>query len=214
MSAHPAQQLSCERGEPALDPTALARVRRVELSAGAWIEHAPSWVSGQDALMAALVSSTSWREERRPMYDRSVTVPRLVARLPADGPGHPLLPQMRALLSERYATDFVRGSLGYYRTGGDSVAWHGDTVARELPEALVATVSLGGPRRLLLRPRGGGRSVAFSLGFGDLFVMGGTCQRTWQHAIPKVARAAPRIAVMFRPVWTRPGGARPDGARS
>jgi alkylated DNA repair dioxygenase AlkB len=125
-----------------------------------------------------------------------------VAGLPDDGPGHPLLDRIRALLSERYGTDFPRISLGYYRDGTDSVAWHGDRVARTLPEALVATVSLGGPRRFLLRPRGGGRSIAFSLGLGDLFVMGGACQRTWQHAVPKVKQALPRVAVMFRPVWS------------
>jgi alkylated DNA repair dioxygenase AlkB len=210
MPAHPVQQLSFDRGPPALDESALARARRVPLEHDAWIEHVPSWVTGQDGLLATLASTTRWREETRPMYDRMVMVPRLVAVLPDDGPGHPLLEQMRAVLSERYRTDFARVSLGYYRWGADSVAWHGDTIARELPEALVATVSLGGPRRFLLRPRGGGRSLAFSLGFGDLFVMGGTCQRTWQHAIPKVAHAAPRISVMFRPIWTPPSK-RSDG---
>jgi len=94
--------------------------------------------------------------------------------------------------------------MGLYRTGADSVAWHGDTTARDLPEAVVATVSLGEPRRFLLRPRGGGRTIPFSLGRGDLFVMGGACQRTWQHAVPKVARALPRLAVMFRPIWREP----------
>ena len=69
---------------------------------------------------------------------------------------------------------------------------------------LVATVSLGEPRRFLLRPRKGGRSIRFALGGGNLFVMGGLCQRTWQHAVPKVADAQPRLAVMFRPVWRQP----------
>ena len=136
------------------------------------------------------------------MYDRTVDVPRLVASLPDDGPGHPLLERIRALLSAHYATTFARISMGYYRDGADSVAWHGDYVAREMDEpTLVATVSLGAARRFLMRPRGGGRSVPISLGRGDLFVMGGMCQRTWQHAIPKVARALPRLAVMFRPIW-------------
>jgi alkylated DNA repair dioxygenase AlkB len=203
--ALPPQQLSFDRGAPALDIAALARTRRVPLAEDAWVEHVPCLVIGQDELMAALTSTTAWREEQRKMYDRIVTVPRLVAALPADGPGHPLLEQVRALLSARYHVAFDRLSLGYYRSGADGVAWHGDTMARELPQALVATVSLGGPRRFLLRPRAGGRALAFSLGLGDLFVMGGSCQRTWQHAIPKVARAPARIAVMFRPVWTRPG---------
>lgn len=67
--------------------------------------------------------------------------------------------------------------------------------------ALVATVSVGAPRKFLIRPTGGGASRALALGCGDLLVMGGACQRTHQHAIPKVARAEPRIAIMFRPSW-------------
>jgi alkylated DNA repair dioxygenase AlkB len=187
-------------------------VRRVQLDESAWVEHAPAWVSGHEALMEVLVANTRWQSLSREMYDRTVDVPRLVASLPADGPGHPLLEQARLALSRRYATEFSHVSLALYRDGGDSVAWHGDYVAREMTEdTLVASVSLGEPRRLLLRPRQargtagrGRRSVAFSLGWGDLFVMGGACQRTWEHAVPKVARAQPRMAVMFRPTWYRP----------
>ena len=194
-----------ERHPPSVDAAALARLRRVQLDDSAWVEHVPEWVTGEEALMDELLRSTRWREERRRMYDRMVDVPRLVAGLPDDGPGHALLDQIRALLSEHYATTFARVSMGYYRDGADSVAWHGDTTARDMDEpTLVATISLGEPRRLLLRPRGGGRSIRFTLGRGDLFVMGGLCQRTWQHAVPKVARAQPRLAVMFRPIWRQP----------
>ena len=201
-AALPSQPLLFDRGEPTVDPAALSRMRRTDLDGAAWVEHLPDWVHGQDALMEALVHGTAWRSERRYMYDRTVDVPRLVAGLPDDGPGHPLLERMREILSAHYATAFARVSLGYYRDGADSVAWHGDTTARDRDEpTLVATVSLGAPRRFLLRPRGGGRSIAFALGRGDLFVMGGLCQRTWQHAVPKVARALPRLAVMFRPIW-------------
>ena len=168
-AALPAQPTLFDRGRPpAVDAGALARMTRIGLADGAWIEHLPNWVAGEAALMDALVRTTAWRSERRPMYDRIVDVPRLVASLPDDGPGHPLLDDIRALLSARYATAFVRVGLGYYRDGSDSVAWHGDTVARELPEAIVATVSLGEPRRFLLRPRDGGRSIAYRLGRGDL----------------------------------------------
>ena len=135
------------------------------------------------------------------MYDRIVETPRLFALLPDDGPGHPVIETMRRALEHRYATAFDRVSLALYRDGNDSVAWHGDRVARRLPDALVATVSIGAPRRFLLRPFGGGRSMVRSLGWGDLVVMGGTIQRTYQHAVPKVARADPRIAIMFRPTW-------------
>ena len=191
-------------GAPSVDPAALARVERVALDDSAWVEYLPGWVSGHEALFAELLATTAWRAERRPMYDRVVEVPRLLATLPEDGPGHPVLEQIRQLLGARYGTDFTRLSLGYYRDGRDSVAWHGDTTARDLPEAVVATVSLGEPRRFLLRPRDGGRARAFALGWGDLIVMGGACQRTWRHAVPKVSHAGPRIAVMYRPVWSTP----------
>jgi alkylated DNA repair dioxygenase AlkB len=191
-------------GAPSIDPAALDRIRRVALDDSAWVEYLPGWVAGQEALFAALVASTTWRAERRPMYDRVVDVPRLLAALPDDGPGHPVLEQIRTLLEARYRTTFPRLSLGYYRDGRDSVAFHGDTTARDLPEAIVATVSLGEPRRFLLRPRDGGRARTFMLGWGDLIVMGGACQRTWRHAIPKVAHAGPRIAAMYRPIWEPP----------
>jgi alkylated DNA repair dioxygenase AlkB len=200
----PTQPTLFDRGAPAIDPAGLSNLKRIDLDQTAWVEHLPGWVAGEDALMEALRRDTRWRTERRRMYDSMVDVPRLVASLPEDGPVHPVLEQIRAVLSRHYGQAFTRIGLGYYRNGADSVAWHGDYVARELPEAVVATVSLGEPRRFLLRPQAGGRSMAFSLGRGDLFVMGGACQRTWRHAIPKVARALPRLAVMFRPVWVKP----------
>lgn len=93
-----------------------------------------------------------------------------------------------------------------YRDGADSVAWHGDRVARELPEAVVALVSLGGVRPFRLRPkdrRDGTPAVDYRPGPGDLLVLGGSCQRTWQHAVPKVQAATPRISVQFRHAYQR-----------
>jgi alkylated DNA repair dioxygenase AlkB len=189
-------------GAPSID-AAFSTLRRVQLDATAWVDHAPGWLRGHEAVMEHLARTTAWKQPRREMYDRVVDVPRLVAALPDDGPGHPVIEDMRRALAARYGVELPHVSFGYYRDGRDSVAWHGDYVAREMDEALVATVSLGEPRRFLLRPTGGGRSVAFKLGWGDLLVMGGSSQRTWQHAVPKVARAGQRIAVMFRPTWYR-----------
>ena len=65
---------------------------------------------------------------------------------------------------------------------------------------MVAIVSFGSPRPLMLRPAGGGQSLRFPVGHGDLAVMGGSCQRTWEHCIPKTRRAVgPRVSVQFRP---------------
>ena len=142
-------------GAPAIDPS-LAGVRRIDLDHEAWIELLPGWVRGHDALFDALEASTRWRSERRVMYERRVEVPRLVAGLPGDGPGHPLLESMRQALSRHYREELVRVSMALYRDGKDSVAPHGDTVARDLPVSLMATVSLGAPRRFQLRPAAGG----------------------------------------------------------
>ncbi len=185
---------------PAFDPD-FGGLRHHALAGGAWVEHAPAWVSGDEALFTALEASTAWHAERRQMYDREVAVPRLTATLPEDGPGHPLIGPMCEALVARYGKRLRHVSLALYRHGSDSVAFHGDRGSAALPGALTVSVSLGGPRRLLMRPAAGGASQRFELGGGDLFVMGGTCQQTWQHGIPKVAQAAPRLVVLF---WMGP----------
>ena len=54
-------------------------------------------------------------------------------------------------------------------------------------------------RELALRPRGGGHSRRLPLDHGDLLVMGGSCQRTWDHAVPKVTTpVGPRMSIQFR----------------
>ncbi|MER5803914.1 MULTISPECIES: alpha-ketoglutarate-dependent dioxygenase AlkB [Streptomyces] len=184
----------------------LNATRRTVLGDGAWIDLLPGWLSGADALFARLVDEVPWRAERRQMYEHVVDVPRLLAYYRAgDALPHPILDEARQALSAHYARElgepFTTAGLCYYRDGRDSVAWHGDRIGRGAREdTMVAILSVGAPRDLLLRPRRGGETVRRPLGHGDLIVMGGSCQRTWEHAIPKTARAAgPRISVQFRP---------------
>jgi alkylated DNA repair dioxygenase AlkB len=50
-----------------------------------------------------------------------------------------------------------------------------------------------------MRPNEGGHSLKLPQHHGDLLVMGGSCQRTWEHAVPKTtAPTGPRISVQFR----------------
>ena len=197
MSAPLIRQGALFAEEPAFDPS-LARLARTDLGGGAWIDHLPEWVRGHEAVLEALWTTTRWEAHRRRMYDRVVDVPRLVASLPDDGPGHPLIPGLAAALSALYDRPLRQVSLAAYRDGRDSVAFHGDRLGLARSDAIVAIVGLGARRRFLLRPAGGGRSLAFDLGGGDLLVMGGNCQRTWEHGVPKVARADLRISVQFR----------------
>jgi alkylated DNA repair dioxygenase AlkB len=182
------------------------QLRRTELGRGAWVDVAPGWVTGTEELFAALVDDVPWEAERRPMYDRIVEVPRLARFYPAgEALPRPELVDLREALSDHYAAElgepFTTAGLCLYRTGADSVAWHGDTIGRSRhDDTMVAIVSLGAPRALLLRPRGGGRSRRFVVGHGDLLVMGGSCQRTWEHCVPKTGRpVGPRISIQFRP---------------
>ena len=193
------------REEPSFDRT-FSAMQRFELMGDAWLELIPNWLRGHQELFDSLRETTRFRSEQRLMYEKMVEVPRLYATLGEDGPIPAVVRGMQRALSERYRESFTNISLGYYRDGRDSVAFHGDYVARTLPSALVATVSVGAPRRFLMRPTGGGKSLAFSLGRGDLLVMGGASQRTWQHAIPKARTAGDqqRIAIMFRPHWEPP----------
>lgn len=196
--------------EPAFD-SSLAGLQRTDLGGGAWIDHLPEWVRGHEAVLEVLWSTTRWQAHRRRMYDRMVEVPRLVASLPDDGTGHPLIPGLGAALAARYGRPLPQVSLAAYRDGRDSVAFHGDRLGVARHDAIVAIVGLGARRRFLLRPAGGGRSLAFALGGGDLLVMGGTCQRTWEHGVPKVAQADLRISVQFRSAPTTPYPPSVDG---
>ncbi|GGZ94383.1 alkylated DNA repair protein [Streptomyces subrutilus] len=189
----------------------LGGLRRTVLGAGAWVDHLPGWLAGADLLFERLAADVPWRAEKRQMYEREVQVPRLLsfygegAALP-----HPVLVEAREALGRHYAPElgepFVTAGLCLYRDGRDSVAWHGDRTGRSSTEdTMVAIVSVGDPRDLVLRPRDGGATLLrLPLGHGDLVVMGGSCQRTMEHAVPKSARAVgPRISVQFRPRGVR-----------
>src|SRR5512144_560143 len=168
-----------------------ATVRRTTLSDGAWVDVRPGWVTGADDLFVRLVREVPWYAERRQMYDRVVDVPRLL-KFYGEGEAlpDPVLAEARDRLSAHYGPElgepFTTAGFCYYRDGRDSVAWHGDTIGRSRTEdTMVAIVSFGEARRLLLRRRGGGATLGFPVGHGDLLVMGGSCQRTWVHAVLK-----------------------------
>jgi alkylated DNA repair dioxygenase AlkB len=184
---------------------------RVPLSRGAWVDLQRGWLAGSSTLFARLAEAVPWRAERRRMYDRTVDVPRLLCFYGAsDALPDPALDACRDALSAFYADElgepFVTAGLCCYRDGRDSVAWHGDRTGRSLTEdTMIAILSLGEARPLMLRPRGGVRdgeltgTRRYSVGHGDLLVMGGSCQRTWEHAVPKTARpTGPRISIQFR----------------
>ncbi|OBE91913.1 DNA repair protein [Mycobacterium sp. 852002-10029_SCH5224772] len=200
------------RVEVAAQGSLFQHTERRQLGDGAFIEIRAGWLTDADELLDALLSTVPWREERRQMYDRVVDVPRLVSfhDLTADDPPHPALARLRRRLNDIYAGElgepFTTVGLCCYRDGSDSVAWHGDTIGRSSSEdTMVAIVSLGATRAFAMRRRGGGGpSLRLPQAHGDLLVMGGSCQRTWEHAVPKTAApVGPRVSIQFRPCGVR-----------
>ena len=193
---------------------------RVNLVRGAWIECEPGWIepAASDALLGALREELAWEQREVVLFGRSIVQPRLIAwagDIPYRYSGQTLEPRaftptvsaLRARVSDRAGVPFNHVLINRYRTGDDSIGLHADD-ERELGEdPVVATVSLGTSRRLVLVPRrksdGPRRSV--DLGHGALFVMGGTCQRHFRHGIPREPTVrAERISLTFRRVLRGP----------
>ena len=130
---------------------------------GAWIDLLPGWLTGADVLFERLAAdgavagrasgrcTTGWSTFPASSASTARTIPCPTPSSTRPGP----------TLSSHYADElgepFRTAGLCYYRDGRDSVAWHGDTIGRGSTEdTMVAIVSVGAPRELLLRPRGGG----------------------------------------------------------
>ena len=190
-------------GDPAVDPT--VPFERLWLDDVSWVDVARGWLHGSDTLLDALIQSVDWEQHRRWMYERMVDDPRLSRWISTDEPlPHPSFAPVRSALEAHYDVPLGGIGLNYYRDGRDSVAPHRDRELRQLDDTLITIVSLGARRPFLLRPRGGGKSRDISPASGDLLVMGGRTQVGWEHAVPKVKRAGPRISVTWR--WSSEKG--------
>ncbi len=200
MLTTPFQPSLLGREPPAFDGE-LRSLARIPLDESAWLDHVPGWVAGADALFEEVLRARTWGQRTRHMHQGKMLEPRLTSHWDLAS-GEPLLPplveEMRRCLGERYGVVFDSAGFNLYRDGRDSVTWHGDHIENGIAEPIVPLVSLGEPRKLLFRPKGGGSSRAFPLGRGDLLVTGGTAQRSWEHSVPKAARAGPRISIAFR----------------
>ena len=187
---------------PEFDST-FAGLYRLDLDATTWVDLAPGWLTGSDQVYDELFGALPFRQRTGVrMYDRIVDEPRLSAWWRAEhGTPEPLpiLRDIRLVLAERYGEPFDSIGFNLYRDGNDSVAWHGDRHRHVVTNPVIAIVSVGVPRPLRLRPRGGGSSVGWNLGNGDLFVMGGACQHDWEHTVPKTSvTSGPRLSITFR----------------
>jgi len=227
LSPHAGFQPTLLAQGPLVLESSFPSAQRVRLDQSSWVELVPGWVLGADDLFDELLDRTRWEGHRRLMFDRWVDEPRLHGAVPKLSDAmDSLMTQLGDSLAERYERTFDSGWAALYRNGRDSVAWHGDSIGHHRSDSVVAVLSLGATRRFSVREKPGlapdspvtinpparpvqpartsgrRRSYSWTLGSGDLVVMGGACQRDWQHAVPKMAHAGPRISLQFRsPGW-------------
>jgi alkylated DNA repair dioxygenase AlkB len=173
--------------------------RRIQLDETSWVDHVQGWLAGEGEIMEALMQRAAWEQRSRWMYTRMVQEPRLTAEYPviADAP-LPVLRYLAEVLSARYGRPYARLWMNWYRDNNDGTGWHADRPANKLDEAVIPVLSLGATRRFLIRPESGGPSTAIVTHGGDLVVMGGRCQKDYQHSVPKQKQpAGARLSLNF-----------------
>jgi alkylated DNA repair dioxygenase AlkB len=172
---------------------------RIRLDDTSWVDHVQSWLTGDGELMEALMDQAGWEQRSRWMYTRMVQEPRLTAEYPviADSP-LPVLRYLARVLCAHYGERYTRLWMNWYRDNDDGTGWHADRPADKLDQAVIPVLSLGASRRFLIRPTSGGPSTKITVHGGDLVVMGGRCQKDYQHCVPKQkAAAGARLSLNF-----------------
>ena len=190
---------------------------RLDLGEGAWVELVSGWCLDERTLFTRLVAEMAWEERAIVLFGKPVLQPRLVAwagERPYRYSGRTLPPKalpdsladLRARVEGHAGQRFDHVLVNRYRDGRDSMGWHADAEPELGPNPTIASVSLGAPRRFVLRhAREKGRVLEAKLGRGALLLMGGTSQHLYRHAVPKEATAeGERINVTFRRILHDP----------
>ncbi|WP_236621807.1 alpha-ketoglutarate-dependent dioxygenase AlkB family protein [Luteimonas huabeiensis] len=181
---------------------------------GADLRFDPAWLPGAeaDALLAMLQRDLPWETHRIRLFGREVASPRLSLWIGDPGavyrysgarfaphPWPPALQALRARLEAATGAAFNSVLANLYRDGRDGMGWHSDDEPELGPRPLIASLSLGAPRRFALKARTGDARLALALPHGSLLLMAGDTQRRYRHALPKTAKpVGPRINLTFR----------------
>jgi alkylated DNA repair dioxygenase AlkB len=184
--------------------------------AGADLALWPDWLppAEADALLAELHDSIDWETHVIRMFGREVASPRLSCWIGDPGTGYVYSrtrfeprPWPRALAALRPRIEQACGATfnsvlaNLYRNGNDAMGWHSDDEPELGPAPVIASLSLGAPRRFVFRPKTprGPATMELELPHGSLLRMAGATQRLYQHALPRTARVqTPRINLTFR----------------
>ena len=189
---------------------------RIDLSPASWLDLEPTFLAPAEAegVFERVRGELLWEQREIVLFGRRIPQPRLIAwggAPPYRYSGQtleprPLTPAVAALV-ERVSTvagvPFNHVLANRYRDGHDSMGMHADDERELGPAPVVATLSLGAARRLVLAPRRAtaGQRRGLTLESGSLLVMGGACQAEFRHGLPRdPAVQAERISLTFRAV--------------
>lgn len=184
--------------QPSLNRAAFDMATQHPLDEHSSITHVQGLIRGPEELMRQMSTLAGWEQRRRWMFDRMVDEPRLTNEYKNVAEAPPFLIEIAAVLGDYCGVHYDRLWMNWYRDNRDSTSWHADRPANVPATADVPVLSLGAPRRFLIRPYGGGPSTSFSPQAGDVLIMRGRCQRDWQHSVPKQQTpAGARISLNF-----------------
>ena len=170
-----------------------------------------------DRFFQALVTQTSWRQDKIRLYGREVNLPRLTAWYGDSGKNYSYSgismepePWTEDLLAIKERLDKVADVqfnsvlLSLYRSGQDSLSWHQDDEPELGKDPTIASVSFGDTRSFQFRHklRKELSKVSIPLTHGSLLIMKGPTQRFWVHQVPKTSKpVGPRINLTFRVIY-------------
>jgi alkylated DNA repair dioxygenase AlkB len=184
--------------------------QHIDLRDAGTLDYDPAFYTHEEAdhLFAALREETPWKQEQ----SRFGPFPRLTAwyadaglTYTYSGVTHqalawtPALAEVRRRVSEVAGTSFNSSLLNFYRDGQDSMGYHADAEPELGTNPVIASISLGGVRRFVMKHRQAKERLKLELAHGSLLIRGGACQHHWLHAVPKTkATVEPRINLTFR----------------
>lgn len=189
-------------------------------AAGPEVRYRPGWLGRDeaDALLVALQAQVPWEVHRIRMFGRWVDSPRLSCWIGDPGasyvysgarfeprPWPAALQALRARIDAEAGVAMNSVLANLYRDGRDAMGWHSDDEPELGPRPVIASLSLGAPRRFAFRHRRErSRRLVIELGHGSLLLMSGDSQAEWQHALPRTARpVGPRLNLTFRRILPR-----------
>jgi len=185
-------------------------VHELDLGEGARVLFSEGYVQKDLGLLKGLRSSLPLKTETLRFAGKDVPMPRLTSwhgdigyrysgKLFQPSPWTDELSELRNRLNVLLDVEFNSVLVNYYRDGKDSIAWHADDEP-EIEDGAIASVSLGAPRRFILKHKTNSTKHEYMLGNGSLLVMC-NAQKTWLHSVPKTAKpVGPRMNLTYRVV--------------